>query len=152
MAYISGLTSEYLLENKKVFNFSCTCFCFNFAPNHVRLVFAFIILRQILEIMKAKFSSQVGHFRRFFPIDVCQFRSRSKFAVEFDWNKKNLKTLKILVFFEKRWFFRKQNLILFEIPKNGKIVAECVSNGNFCLKCLFCPNHEVFFLQKVRKL
>ena len=48
----------------------------------LRMYKTIIILRHILKDMKAKFSTQMGHFRRFFLRDVCQLCSRhiGKFA------------------------------------------------------------------------
>ena len=90
----------------------------------------FILLRHILKILKAKFSTQMGHFHRFFSPDICQLRSRHiakyvhitereimfwpnccKFAVECAWNLvRFLKTFEIWVFFEKVYGFLEKKL------------------------------------------
>ena len=64
---------------------------------------------------------------------------------------KFLKTLKIWVFLEKRYFSWKKT-IFYKNVKGGKFAVECVSNGNVSLKCLYCPGSEVFLAKNQKKV
>ena len=67
--------------------------------------------------------------------------------------RKNSHKFQILGFFLKKiWIFREKNLNFFKIAEGRKFAAESVSIGMISQKCLFCPNYEVFFGKKIRKL
>ena len=58
-----------------------------------------------------------------------------KFAVEWDWNRKNFQSVQNLVFFcKKDGFFRKKILKLFKIATCGNFFLECVWNGSILKK------------------
>ena len=93
----------------------------------------FIIFRHVFKKMKAKSSSQMGHFRRFFnpmfancvhtktmlvhvsELEIFFSLNCSKFAVECDWDNKNSRNVQSLVFFRKNeCVFWKTNLENFQ--------------------------------------